>query len=293
MSDFVKKTTQRRAEIMLLAATFFWGWTFPVVKDAVTAMPVFAFLALRFALAGCMMAVLLRRLPRRRDMSFGLALGGVLFLIFAFQTWGLTRTSSANSAFITGLNVIWVFLFLPGAWRQAWPQMLLVGAGLWLLTPPDEPLNLGDFLTLICSLGVALHILMLARRHEAQSSGDLAAMQFWTVAIISAAVSYFTEESLLPPRWDGEIIFALLLTAGGATVFSFWAQTHFQRRTSPLRAGLIFICEPIFAAIFAWGVYAETLPSMSWLGALLILAAMVRTVLQEAKKMPIHPIHTH
>ena len=48
----VKKNSPRPlAEWMLAAATLFWGWTFPVVKDAVSQMPVFAFLGLRFALA--------------------------------------------------------------------------------------------------------------------------------------------------------------------------------------------------------------------------------------------------
>lgn len=270
---------------MLLAATFFWGWTFPVVKDAIATMPVFAFLAWRFAIAAIVMTAVLRRLPHRQNWQFGTQLGIVLFAVFAFQTWGLLYTSSANSAFITGLNVLWIFLLQRGAFKKSWAQIILVIGGLWLLTPPDETFNIGDLLTLICSGFIAWHIFMLAKKPAAQSSGDLVAVQFATIAIISAALSLATEEKFMPFPITPDIIFALLLTACGATVFSFWAQTHFQRHTTPLRTGLIFICEPVFAALFAWGIYAEKIPPLSWLGATLILIALIWTLfLQEANK---------
>lgn len=270
---------RRAAEGMLLAATFFWGWTFPVMKEAVVAMPVFAFLAMRFALAGCLMTAFSRRPPPAAALPFGLSLGVALFLIFALQTWGLKYTSATNSGFITGLNVVWVLLARPGVWRKSLPQVVAVAAavaGLWLLTSPSA-FNIGDLLTLGCSVCVAAHILMLARRCESESSADLAAIQFWTVAVFSALCSLFVDgtEWVSAVSWDGQFFFALLLTAGGATVFSFWAQTHFQRRTTPLRAGLIFICEPVFAAAFAVGLYGERLPPQAWAGALLIFIAML------------------
>lgn len=281
MNSHGKKTTTSRfrAEMMLVAATFFWGWTFPVVREAVADAPVFAFLALRFALAACLMTVFLIRRPKiilsGDSWRFGGALGALLFAIFAFQTWGLVFTSSANSAFITGLNVVWVFLLAPGG-RKFWPQTALAVVGLWLLTAPDAAtFNIGDFLTLICSLFVALHILLLARMPRERSSTDLALIQFAIVAAASAVCSIALEPSIAPQQWTFDLIFAILLTAGGATVFSFWAQTHFQRYTTPQRAGLIFVCEPLFAAFFAAGLYSEIIPLASWPGAALMLIATI------------------
>lgn len=51
----VKSTTDLAFTALLLAVTLVWGWTFPVVKDAVAAYGVIAFLAIRFALATCAM----------------------------------------------------------------------------------------------------------------------------------------------------------------------------------------------------------------------------------------------
>ncbi|MGI9297434.1 MAG: DMT family transporter [Gammaproteobacteria bacterium] len=271
------KISRRRAEIMLVAATFFWGWTFPVVREAVAGTPVFAFLALRFALAAAFMTPFVRRPPPLRAWRFGGALGALLFLLFALQTWGLVFTSSANSAFITGLNVIWVFLLTPGGRRRGWLPLPPALAGLWLLTAPEAgAFNFGDFLTLLCSLCVAMHILLLARMDASRDSGELALIQFLVVAAASAALSAATET--FSRELDGDLIFALLLTAGGATVFSFWVQTHFQRYTTARRAGLIFICEPLFAAVFAAGFYGETLPAAAWPGAVLMLSAMLWAV---------------
>lgn len=271
---------------MLLAATFFWGWTFPVVREAVADTPVFAFLALRFALAAAFMAPFVRRLPSLRAWRFGGALGAMLFLLFALQTWGLVFTSSANSAFITGLNVVWIFLLTPDGRRRAWLPLPPALAGLWLLTSPDAgAFNVGDFLTLLCSLCVAGHILLLARLDANRDSGELALIQFLVVAAASLVLSAATETP--PQKWDGGLIFALLLTAGGATVFSFWVQTHFQRYTTARRAGLIFICEPLFAAVFAAGLYGETLSAAAWPGAALMLSAMLWAVWRGENDAPV------
>ena len=274
---------------MLAAATLFWGWTFPVVKDAVAQMPVFAFLSLRFALAALLMLPLLKRAKgggngrgrgiSRQTLTAGGILGVLLFSVFAFQTLGLERTSAAKCGFVTGLNVAWVALLSGALLRRgaarAWAATAMAVGGLWLLTAPDSSsFNVGDFLTLICSLFIALHIMALDRLGGRHSSADLAFLQFVFVALASAAASVVWEPNFFPQVWSGDLIFAFALTALGATVFSFWAQTHFQHRTTPLRAGLIFILEPVFAAAFAVTLYGENLRPTAWAGAALMLGAM-------------------
>ena len=285
---------------MLATATLFWGWTFPVVKDAVAQMPVFAFLSLRFALAALLMLPLLWRASRpraaraagtsaggpamdrgfsRQSLAAGGVLGALLFAVFAFQTLGLERTSAAKCGFVTGLNVAWVALLSGALLRRgaapAWAATAMAVGGLWLLTAPDaSSFNFGDFLTLLCSLFIALHILALDRLGGRHSSAELAFLQFALVALASLAMSLALEPRFFPEEWGGDLIFAFALTALGATVFSFWAQTHFQHRTTPLRAGLIFILEPAFAAAFAVMFYGENLPPTAWAGAALMLGAM-------------------
>ena len=49
--------------------TAVWGWTFVLVKDAITQYPVLPFLELRFLLAALVMAVIVHRLPTREGTS--------------------------------------------------------------------------------------------------------------------------------------------------------------------------------------------------------------------------------
>ncbi|MFI5282114.1 MAG: EamA/RhaT family transporter, partial [Candidatus Dormibacterales bacterium] len=78
--------------LLLLSVTAVWGWTFVLVKDAVTQYPTLPFLQLRFLLAFLVMVLLVRRLPTRREMWVGAAVGAVLAGSYLAQTYGLTLT---------------------------------------------------------------------------------------------------------------------------------------------------------------------------------------------------------
>ena len=80
---------------MLLTVTAVWGWTFVLVKDAVTQYPTLPFLQIRFALAFVVMAVLVHRLPSWRELRVGAVIGVVLAAGYLTQTVGLTITSPA------------------------------------------------------------------------------------------------------------------------------------------------------------------------------------------------------
>ncbi len=276
-----KTPSRRNAEFALLLATVFWGWTFPVIKETVAQMPVFAFLAARFGLATlCMLPF--SGLPPRRELRTGCFLGVLLFAVFALQTGGLVFTSSANSAFITGMYLVWVML-AAGRGRRAVFAVALALAGLWLLAAPDESgMNAGDLLTLACSVFIAWHLLAIAKLPENANSAQLAAVQFAVVAALSFFASLFFEEGG-GWKWNGDLLFAVLLTSLGATVFSFWAQTHFQRRTSAVRAGLIFVMESFFALLFSAAFYGEALTPRALAGGALMFAAMTATILAPRK----------
>jgi drug/metabolite transporter (DMT)-like permease len=77
------------ALLVLLAVTAVWGVTFVQVKDAVAVYPLFAFLALRFAIAGGALAVpgaaRLRSLGRAGVLS-GILAGALLGAGYAFSS---------------------------------------------------------------------------------------------------------------------------------------------------------------------------------------------------------------
>src|SRR3954468_11430849 len=117
------------ALVVLLAVTAVWGATFVQVKDAVAVYPLFAFLALRFAIASGTLAVpgaaRLRGLGRS-GLGAGMLAGALLGAGYALQTAGLERTTVSSTGFITGMYVVLTPLLALAVFRKR------VGCGAWL-----------------------------------------------------------------------------------------------------------------------------------------------------------------
>jgi len=272
------------AEFLLVTVTVFWGGTFPLVKEAVAEIPVMAFLWLRFAFAALLLALFAGRglaTLGRRGVARGVLLGCLLFLGYLFQTWGLAQTSSANTGFLTGLNVVWVPLLAgpllakppaPGA-RYG---VVLALFGLLLLTWHwPWHFNPGDALVVVCSLYVALHVLGLDHLTEGYDGRALTFVQIATMAVLSLAGSLCFEPLSWPRQWPPQLVSALLITAVFATVYAFWVMTSFQRLTTPTRAALIYTLEPVFAALASVWLLGEQLTPLAWFGGGLIVLGMV------------------
>jgi drug/metabolite transporter (DMT)-like permease len=273
------------AVLLLLITTFFWGITFTIVKEAVTRVDVFVFLAQRFFLAFTLLLglCLIRRRPlSRATLMDGIVLGIFLFSAFAFQTVALVYTTASNTGFLTGLNVLFVPLIGALFFRQpvsggVTAGVLLAVSGLFLLCTNGSTwqFNQGDILASICAICVALHLLLtsrFARRGECDIFW-LTTLQIGTVFLLSLCGALWRGQPVF--AYHPEINGALFACAIFATVFAFLVQTAMQRFISPSHTALIFCTEPVFAAICAFCAADERLGRYSLLGAGLILAGML------------------
>jgi drug/metabolite transporter (DMT)-like permease len=272
------------AEFILITVTVFWGGTFPLVKDAIREIPVMAFLWIRFALAA--LILFLWAGPAqiiglgKKGWARAIGLGALLFSSYAFQTFGLALTTSANAAFVTGLNVVWVPLLAgPLLGKPAAPGarvgVICALCGLFMLTY-QEPwqLNPGDALVMVCSIFVALHILGLDAWTHGFDGRALAFVQISTMAVLALAGSALFEPLTWPRVWPPKLFWALTICSVFATVYAFWAMTVFQKMTTPTRAALIYTLEPVFGALFAVLYAGERLSSIAWFGGVLIVLGM-------------------
>ncbi len=272
------------AEFILITVTVFWGGTFPLVKEAIADLPVLAFLWIRFAFAAALLllwagpANILRL--GKKGWTKGVALGTLLFASYAFQTYGLDLTTSANCAFVTGLNVVWVPLLAgPLLGKPAGPGskigVIFALAGLFLLTYQSPwSVNPGDLLVLVCSLFVAFHILGLDAWTEGFDGRALTFVQILTMTILSGVGSFLFEPVSWPSVWTPTLFWAIVICSVFATVYAFWAMTVFQKMTTPTRAALIYTLEPVFGALFAVAYAGEVLSPYGWAGGALIVFGM-------------------
>jgi drug/metabolite transporter (DMT)-like permease len=281
----VSSRPQLLADALLVLICFFWGSTFVLVKEAVAAVPVTPFLAIRFTLAGLVLVLLFAprlRALERRTLAAGVALGAVLFTAYALQTYGLARTSAANAGFITGLSVVLVPLFSAAVFgvRPGAGVALGVGlatAGLYLLSTAGAGLragvNAGDLLVLGCAVAFAWHILLTGRFARVFDPTLIATVQVATTGLLAAAAAWLFEGGI-PLRLPAVVWWAVVVTALFATVFAFLVQTVAQRFTSATRTALIFTTEPVFAALIAWGYAGEPITRWTLAGGALVVLGM-------------------
>ena len=283
-----------QADLSLAFCSLVWGVTFVVVKDALDSASVFVFLALRFVLAASVLALIYHTTLRRLDratLAVGAVMGGFMFAGYACQTIGLQFTTPSKSAFITGSSVVLVPLFLVLSRRRRMNQWIWLGAlaallGLYYLTVPAEGLgrlNRGDVWTFACAVMFALHILIIDRYSPHHSVGALSFLQVATTSALTAlAVPLAAAPGWEQPRlaWSGSLVFAILITAVGATAIAFSVQVWAQRYTSPTHTAILFSLEPVFAALTSYLVMRERLGARALTGAALIFVGILVTELR-------------
>ena len=254
--------------------TAVWGWTFVLVKDAVTQYPTLPFLQIRFALALVVMALLVRRLPTRRELTIGAVVGAVLAGGYLAQTAGLNFTSPGNAGLITGLFVVFTPLLnrIFGARIRWWTWIAtaLSLVGLVALTGGPAGMGMGDLLVLGCAVLFALHIVLLGRWSPGLPAAPLAMVQMGTSALIFSAAGTW---QLRPP--SGSVWFAIVITGVFASAFGFYIQTWSQGFISANRTALILATEPAWALTAAVVLAGQRLDLIQALGAALVLAAIV------------------
>jgi drug/metabolite transporter (DMT)-like permease len=267
---------------LLVGVTAVWGWTFTIVRDAVAAYGVLAFLAVRFAIAAAVLAPLsLRRLTRPTLLAGG-GIGLVLGVSYLFQTLGLRYTTPTNSGLITGLFVIFTpfadkLLFRVRIGRLLWAavgvslfgMVLLVGDGSQKHRAEHLP---GDVLTVGCAIGFAVHISLLSRYARGHDTGALALAQMLTVAVGAAIAWPLLEPVAAPPA---EVWPALLICGVLASALAFYIQTFVQRRLPAVRTAVILTMEPLFAGLFGYLLAGDRLTAVQLAGAALLLCAIV------------------
>jgi drug/metabolite transporter (DMT)-like permease len=278
-----------QADLMLVTCAVGWGATFVIVKGVLADASVFVFLALRFVLAAVVLAALLSRRWHEVNagaIRVGALLGFLMFAGFACQTTGLRFTTPSKSAFITGILVVLVPLFLAAFGRKKisrwiWAGVVTAAAGLYLLTVPPSGLsnlNFGDVLTLCCAVLFATHIITIGHYVSQYGSSLLVFLQVTVTAVLSvAAVPLWAATGWEAPRvaWTPGLIWAVAGTALVATVGTLLGQVWAQKYAPPSHVALLLTLEPVSAAVISYFVEGERLGTRALAGAALILAGIL------------------
>ena len=269
----------------LVLITLVWGTTFVIVKETVATVSPALLLALRFTVAALLFAFVR---PSKKAVVPGLILGVLSFLGFATQTLGLVSTTASKAAFITGLSVILTPLFSALWFRHNVPAraylaaaVALVGLGLMSLTGV-QGVTKGDVWILGTAVFYAFYILYLGEVAPKYGALELSAVQFWPMALLAWvwALPQLGQVSKL----SAGSIWSIVYLGAVATALVSVLQVRAQRVVNAHVAALIFVLEPVFAALFAYLLLGERLGVWGWVGAGLVGVAML---LSELKTLPL------
>jgi drug/metabolite transporter (DMT)-like permease len=269
------------ALVVLIAVTAVWGVTFVQVKDAVAIYPLFAFLALRFAIAsGVLLVPGAARIRTLGRGGFGAAVlaGALLGAGYALQTAGLERTSVSSTGFITGMYVVLTPLLAFSVFRiriapRAWGGVLLATAGLALLAGVHAGSGDGDLLVLAGAAVYSLQIVLMERFAPIYDAFAFTLVEMAAAFVGLLAIAGARGELGVPHGWT--VWGALLVTGIFASALGFLAQTWAQRRTSATRTALAFSLEPVWTAFFGFTLAGDRLGAIRWLGCGVIMAGIV------------------
>ena len=225
----------------------------------------------------------------RKELWGGLWVGAIMFVGYAFQTAGIARTTPSKAAFVTGISVVLVPIFLAVLWRRkisawAWVGVVASFTGLYFLTVPRQgihDLNRGDLLVLGCAVLYAFQIILISRFSAEYSQAGLAGLSFLQVAT-TAVLSLLAIPLLNATGWEplrfhltSQMVFGVLVTASFTTALAYPLLVWGQRHITATNAALILTTEPVYAAITSFVVIHERLGARALLGAGLILAGIL------------------
>ncbi|MBV8516541.1 MAG: DMT family transporter [Acidobacteria bacterium] len=267
------------AALALLATAGAWGATFVLVKSVIQRIAPEPFIFWRFTLAGAILCVFAAMRGRftRALLRPGITLGLLVFFGYWAQTRGLLTISPSRSALLTGIYVVLVPFF---QWRTsgrpkpaAWLAALLALAGTWVFIGGgfEARLTFGDLLTLGGAVLFALHVVLSARWSKHETATALAAVQVLFVGLAAGPLAIFAK----PTPWDFRVVAAIVFTAVVTTALAFAALMWGQAHVTATEAAVILSFEPVAAALVSIAFYGEPLTAAFFIGAALIVGAMV------------------
>ncbi|MFA8344213.1 MAG: DMT family transporter [Rhodothermaceae bacterium] len=270
--------------ILLLLVTIVWGSTFVVIKGIIAETNEYFLVFARCLIAAIPMVLYLLIKDRKSLLHFpsfyrGMILGLLLGIIYSSQVIGLQFTTTGHSAFITGIAVILVPLFLFLFWKQNFSKfeviaILIVFFGVFLLTfTPGEEINLGDLITLVTAFTCAFHFILAGKFVVKSETLALITYQFLGATIVTLIAFVIFDNN-----WNSlseNAIYSLIYLGLFGTLFCYFVYVWAQKFVSPMFIVLTFSLEPIFASLFGYWFLSELMDLKEIAGAAFIVSGII------------------
>ena len=291
---------RKLAKPMLFAAALIWGSSFFLMKNTLDALPTFFLLAIRFTAGAILLALFC--LPKwKKEMHLdyiwrGAVMGAFLFLAYSVQTFGLAGTTPSKNAFLTAVYCVIVpFLYWavmkrrPDRYNILAAVLCVTGVGLVSLNE-NFSITWGDWLTLLCAVFYAAHIVAVAKVSPGKDIYLLTVFQCAFAGLFAWVCGIATgTEFPVSALTDPGVLWSMAYLCVMATTVALLFQNVGQVWSDPASAAVILSLESVFGVLFSVLFYGDPVTGRLMLGFALIFVAVVCSETKFSflrKKMP-------
>lgn len=294
-------TNARKSDLLMVCVTLMAAISWMFSKEAVQLMPPLLFMAMRFLLAGAVLAAF--SLPAFRALSVdqfrrGAGVGIVFGIAMSFWVMGLFHASHVGEgAFLVSLGVVIVPIIARTVFKEpqpvsTWLAIPVAVTGLAMLSLQNgfRP-EIGQLFFVVAAFIFALYFNLNTRAANQRTSTDrsgksvekarVPALPLTAIALLTVGVVTFVESLVLEPwrptfaDFPPMLVVWIVASALIGTAGRFLIQTYAQSLTSKSHGVVFLVLEPAWVALFAAGWFGETMSGMQFAGCTLIFAALL------------------
>lgn len=270
------------ANLALVLTAALWGSTFVFQKFATAELGNWCIVAIRFTIAGAMLALMTIRKWRLIDKGYligSLWIGGAAAIGVWLQVAAMRLgTTPGRSAFLTVSYCVMMPFF---AWMVMGEKprknhllaapICLVGIGLISLSGGGR-LTLGDGVTLLCSVLFGINLISISKYSRGRDPMLLTMLQTFVCAIVGWIGMLFEG---LPAGISAGAMGNLLYLAFFSTAVASSLQAFGMKYTNPTAATIVLSMQSVFGVLFSVLLYGEEITPRIALGFAVVLAAVI------------------
>ena len=297
-----------KSSLLLLLTAFIWGSSFVAQRTGIEYIGPFTMNSIRSFLGALVLLPVIKVMDIQRSKSIenvsqtqkeknqsrkDLILGGIccgiaLTIASSLQQIGMLYTTAGKSGFITALYILIVpiiGLFMKKhVGIKTWIGVALAVLGMYFLSVQEGfSISRGDFLTFLCAIVFAIHILIIDHFSPKVDGVKLSCIQFAVCGILCACPMVFIERPRIAQILTAwlPIAYAGIMSCGVAYTLQIVA----QKGIDPTVASLIMSLESVFAALSGWLILHEHLSTRELFGCILVFVAIILAQLPDRISM--------
>ena len=274
---------ERKGEVLVALALALRASSLLFSTLAMRTMGPFLTIAIRFTIAFIIIAPLFHKNIAKVDLKtmWHCALIGLTFFFaMLFELMGLRSTPSSVTAFLEGMVVVFVPAFtciiqkkLPDKITVASAVLALIGVGFLTLKGDRVGFTSGELLVLLGTVWYSLSVLVTDTAAKNDDLKTVSVYQLLFIAIFAYIGAFIFEEIRLPQsgtEWGAVLALAVICSCVGFTI-----QPFGQKYTTPERAGILAVFNPLTAAVLGVIFLHEKLTLPMMIGSVLIIISII------------------